>query len=157
MWDTLAEKVFQNSLHKTLSAAWLICGLQLTTTALLFWVMFRASRLAAPASEAVAAALRTGMGIALLAAPIFIVTTFILVRGLRHLCIRPLAQVDTLFEKLAAGQNDLSQEMTQLPYAELSHVADGYNVFMGRIRDIIEQVRSMGIRIASTAHGCARG
>lgn len=148
MWNMIGQKVFQNSVHKTLSAAWLMCGLQLATTALLFFVMLRASRLAVPASESAVATLRTGMGIALVAAVIFIATTVILVRGLRYLCLKPLAQVDGLFEKLTEGQNDLSEEIADLPHAELSHVAGGYNAFMRQIRGIIDEVRQMGIRIA---------
>ena len=142
MWETIEKKWFGNSLAKTLSAIWLLCGLQLGITILMAAVMFRASRLVASSVEAATAALNTGLGIALAAALMFIMATFGMVRGLRHLWLKPLVQVDSLFENLSRGQSDLSAEMAELPYAELSHVAGGYNIFIQRIRDIIDQVRA---------------
>ncbi|MDJ0781485.1 MAG: methyl-accepting chemotaxis protein [Desulfosarcinaceae bacterium] len=148
MWDLLETKVFRKNITRTLSAIWLLCALQLVTTAVLLLLMHRAGRLVDPAGHAAASVLRGGMGIAAAAAALGVILTIFLVRGLRHLCTKPLLEIDAVFERLARGHNDLSKEMAQLPYAELGHVADGYNAFMQRIRSIIDQVRVLGIRIA---------
>ena len=156
MLDLLEGRWFRNSLSKPLSAVWLLCGLQVAATILTVALMLRARGMAGTSTEAVAA-LNAGVGIALVAALAIVIVTFFLIRGLRRLYLKPLSRVDALFEHLAKGQSDLSQEMAELPYAELRHVASGYNSFMRRIRDIIDQVRQMGIRIAIDSTRVRRG
>jgi methyl-accepting chemotaxis protein len=157
MWDILEKKVFQNSLPKALATVWLLCAMQSVITFVVIVIMLRAKRLAGTSWEGAVSTLNTGMVVAAVTAVIFIVSTFILVRGLRYLCVKPLAQMDALFEKLGNGQSDLSEEMHELPYPELKHVAGGYNTFMHGIRDIIDQVRHLGIRIAIDSTRVRRG
>jgi methyl-accepting chemotaxis protein len=157
MWDTIEKRWFNNSISTALSAIWLLGGLQLAITILITAAMFRASRLTTVSGEAAAAALNTGMGLAAAAALVFAIATYLLVKGLRHLCRKSLTEVNSLFENLAQGQSNLAEEMAPLPHVELNHVADGYNAFMMRIREIIDQVRQMGIRIAIDSTRVRRG
>jgi methyl-accepting chemotaxis protein len=157
MWDILEKKVFQNSLPKALSIVWLLCAMQLAITLAVLVSMFRASQLAATSAQRVVSALNAGMVVTAAAALLFVLATFILIRGLRYLCLKPFARVDALFEKLARGQSDLSEEMVELPYPELKHVASGYNTFIHGIREIIYQVRHMGIRVAIDSTRVRRG
>jgi methyl-accepting chemotaxis protein len=65
-----------------------------------------------------------------------------------YLAAKPLEQVNSIFKRLAKGHADWSEDIKDLPYPELRHFSSGYNTFMADIRNIIEDIRKSGIRIA---------
>ena len=67
---------------------------------------------------------------------------------LGYLATKPLKMVDAIFKRLADEDMDWSAELNELPYPELKNVSAGYNAFMANVRNIIEDVRKAGIRIA---------
>ncbi len=84
---------------------------------------------------------------------IFAVLSILIWRMLGCLTVKPLNQVNEIFERLAEGHVDWSEDIKELPYEELKHVSVGYNSFMASLRKIIEDIRKAGIRIAiGSAH-----
>jgi methyl-accepting chemotaxis protein len=75
---------------------------------------------------------------------------------LRHLIVRP---VDLLIERmgqLASGEGDLSIDLPAVTQDELSQLAENYNAFMLRLRDLIHEIRKM-TAVVSMESVCVSG
>ncbi|MBF0200130.1 MAG: methyl-accepting chemotaxis protein [Desulfamplus sp.] len=73
---------------------------------------------------------------------------FLIFSMLVYLGSRPLNALNELFRDMARGSTDLSKDFPELPYKELAQVSPGFNAFMDNIRNIIENIRRTGIKIA---------
>lgn len=67
---------------------------------------------------------------------------------LRHLIVLPVRRISRFFETFAEGQGDLSQPLPTSTFDEYQVLAQNYNRFTDRLRDIIGEVRTMGLGIA---------
>lgn len=67
---------------------------------------------------------------------------------LRHLIVRPVARLVSLMQEISSGDADLTRTMPLQTRDELRDLAEGYNRFAARLRDIVGQVRHMSIQVA---------
>jgi methyl-accepting chemotaxis protein len=72
-----------------------------------------------------------------------------LVFYLRHLLVRPIRTITTMFHDIAAGQGNLSLELPLNTHDEIRDMSGNFNKFLAKLREIIGDVRSMSINIAN--------
>ena len=155
MWDRLEVSVFQSRVTGAAKSIVLVVLIQLVISALTIFFLvdlFDSAGDPQKAAEVISTArwciVISGTGFLLVA-----ILCLFLWRMFGYLAARPLKTVDTIFQRLAEGNVDWSEDIKDLPYPELSHVSTGYNAFMANIRKIIEDIRKAGIRIAvGSAH-----
>ena len=67
---------------------------------------------------------------------------------LHHLIVRPVQQLTSIMRDIGQGAGDLSHEMPTFTHDEFRDLAQAYNDFAGRLRDIIREVRRLGVQVA---------
>jgi len=65
---------------------------------------------------------------------------------------RPLRQVVVLLKDIADGEGDLTRRLTVTGHGEIGELAESFNVFMGKLHEIIGQVRATAHQVAGAAH-----
>ncbi|HZV55561.1 MAG TPA: methyl-accepting chemotaxis protein [Rhodocyclaceae bacterium] len=70
---------------------------------------------------------------------------------LRHLIVRPVKAITAIFDEIARGEGDFSRNLPTLTHDELRELADSYNRFADKMRQIIGEVRKMSVSIAREA------
>lgn len=149
-WDNLEAAVFHYKIKRAVSVAVFFIGIQALIYVAMVWWLWGIPALAVQTAAGGQIASAVNGALVLSAAGIFlaILAGWLVWAMLPYLAVKPLKQVDALFLQLADGRADLSRDMAQLPYAELSHLSEGYNRFIGNIREIIENIRKTGVNIA---------
>jgi methyl-accepting chemotaxis protein len=66
---------------------------------------------------------------------------------MRMLIVKPVKRLSTLLEEVSEGEGDLSLDMPRLTYDEMSDLAGNFNKFMEKLREIIRNVRVLGVNI----------
>jgi len=150
MWDSLEASVFDLRLPRAVASIGIVVLIQLATVSVMLLLLTDIVRLAkdAQASAQIVSVARSCMlvgGLGFLLAALFCALFGMMIN---HLAGKPMGVVDAIFQRLAAGRVDWSEDIADLPYPELKHVSIGYNTFMANIRQIIENIRKSGIRIA---------
>ncbi|HEX4855924.1 MAG TPA: HAMP domain-containing protein, partial [Limnobacter sp.] len=59
---------------------------------------------------------------------------------LRHLIVRPVHMLSERMDQLANGEGDLSVNLPVVTQDELRDLAENYNAFMVRLRDLIHEI-----------------
>ena len=85
--------------------------------------------------------LATSLGITLLACAGSLVY-------LRHLIVRPVQLLNDRMKQLANGDGDLSVNLPTVTQDELCVLAENYNAFMVRLRELIHEVRRMTAQVS---------
>jgi len=67
---------------------------------------------------------------------------------LRHLIVRPVHLLSERMDQLANGEGDLSVTLPTVTEDELRGLAENYNAFMVRLRDLIHEVRRMTAHVS---------
>jgi len=67
---------------------------------------------------------------------------------LRHLIVRPVHLLSDRMDQLANGEGDLSVNLPTVTQDELSELAENYNGFMVRLRDLIHEIRRMTAQVS---------
>ena len=67
---------------------------------------------------------------------------------LRHLIVRPVHLLSERMDQLANGEGDLSVNLPTVTQDELSELAENYNAFMVRLRDLIHEIRRMTAQVS---------
>lgn len=70
---------------------------------------------------------------------------------LRHLIVRPIRVITGIFNEIARGEGDFSRDLPLTTHDELRELAEGYNRFAAKMREIIGKVRTMSVSIAREA------
>jgi len=70
---------------------------------------------------------------------------------LRHLIVRPVQAITRIFDKISAGDGDFSHNLPTVTHDELRTLAESYNRFADKMREIIGEVRKMSVSIAREA------
>ena len=70
---------------------------------------------------------------------------------LRHLIVRPVRVIIDIFEDVARGEGDLSHSLPQITHDEFRTLAESYNRFAEKMREIISEVRKVSVSIARDA------
>ncbi|HEX4880431.1 MAG TPA: methyl-accepting chemotaxis protein [Limnobacter sp.] len=67
---------------------------------------------------------------------------------LRHLIVRPVRMLSMRMQQLADGEGDLSVDLPAVTQDELKDLAENYNAFMARLRDLIHEIRRMTAQVS---------
>lgn len=70
---------------------------------------------------------------------------------IRHLILRPVRLISTIFDEIARGEGDFSRNLPTITHDELRTLAESYNRFADKMREIISEVRKMSVNIAREA------
>jgi methyl-accepting chemotaxis protein len=70
---------------------------------------------------------------------------------LRYLIVRPIRKISAIFDEIARGEGDFSRNLPTLTHDELRTLAESYNRFADKMRQIIGEVRKMTVSIACEA------
>ncbi|MBI1904840.1 MAG: methyl-accepting chemotaxis protein [Rhodocyclales bacterium] len=70
---------------------------------------------------------------------------------LRRLFLRPVRSVIATFDEIAHGTGDFSRDLPALSHDEFHDLANSYNGFAGKMRQVIGEVRKLSIGIAREA------
>ena len=150
IWDWLEVSIFNSSLTRAVASIGIVVLIQLVTLCAMFFLLSDIAQLSKDAqnSEPIVSAARYCMVIGGLGFFLAALCCLLIGMMINYLANKPQGVVDGLFERLATGRVDWSEDIPELPYPALKHVSKGYNAFMGNIRQIIENIRKSGIRIA---------
>ena len=155
VWARLEVSVFHSRIKGAAKSIALVVIIQLAISALTIFFLTDLFSSAGDPQKAAEVISTARWCIVINCAGFLLVALFCLLIGrmFGYLATRPLKVVDAIFQRLADGKVDWSEDIKDLPYPELSHVSTGYNAFMVNIRKIIEDIRKAGIRIAvGSAH-----
>lgn len=149
-WDYLEGSLFSWRIRRAVATMGIVVAIQvvcLIITVSYLNDMIRSSHNIQNAAQIVSAA-RSCMWIG--AAGVLLTAILCLMLGMmfNYLATKPLRIVDDLFKRLGSGHADWSEDIADLAYEELKHVSIGYNAFLLNLRQIIENIRKSGIRIA---------
>ncbi len=149
-WDLLETSIFASRIKHAVSSLALVILAQLVTTFIVVSSLLHIIKLADDSKNyaEIIATVRWDSTVGIIG---FLIGTFLcLLIGtmLRYLATKPLEQINTIFKPLSEGHVDWSENIKELHYPELKHVSKGYNTFMANLRNIIEDIRKSGIRIA---------
>ncbi|OQY18958.1 MAG: hypothetical protein B6I36_05635 [Desulfobacteraceae bacterium 4572_35.1] len=67
---------------------------------------------------------------------------------LRFMIVRPLQHITAVFREIGSGDGDLSRDIPCNTNDEIRDLAQGFNLFMVKLRGIIGMVRQQGVQIA---------
>ena len=70
---------------------------------------------------------------------------------IRYLILRPIRLISTIFDEIARGEGDFSRNLPTISHDELRTLAQSYNRFADKMRQIINEVRQMSVNIAREA------
>ncbi len=76
---------------------------------------------------------------------------------LRHLIVRPVKAITRIFDEIGQGEGDFSKNLPTITHDELRDMADSYNRFAIKMRQIINEVRKMSVSIAREAVVVCKG
>jgi methyl-accepting chemotaxis protein len=70
---------------------------------------------------------------------------------LRYLIVRPVRAITNIFDEIGRGEGDFSRNLPTITHDELRQLAESYNRFADKMRQIISEVRKMSVNIAREA------
>jgi methyl-accepting chemotaxis protein len=70
---------------------------------------------------------------------------------IRHLILRPVRMIAKIFDEIGRGEGDFSRNLPTITHDELRTLAEAYNRFADKMREIISEVRKMSVNIAREA------
>ena len=70
---------------------------------------------------------------------------------IRHLILRPVRMIAGIFDEIGRGEGDFSRNLPTITHDELRTLAEAYNRFADKMREIISEVRKMSVNIAREA------
>ncbi|KZE27331.1 methyl-accepting chemotaxis protein [Crenobacter luteus] len=143
------EQTFWNSLTKKL-ASFLLVGLLNLILLVYLWGVLGDARdaLNADGHAALAHKLAEVRVVAAALTALALALTAGLVVYLRQRIVRPIRQMTAIFDEVGAGGGDLSRDLPATTHDELRELALAYNRFAGKMRDLVNQVCLVTVRIA---------
>ncbi len=156
MYESI-EKTFWNSLTKKLSSFLLLLVIDF---GYLFIFLDQKRGIADALAEGKVApeiALRIDASLETAFYAMLVLTVFALIWNvgqilfLRHLIVRPVRVVTQTFNEIAAGEGDFSRDLPTLTHDEFRQMAESYNRFADKMRQIIGEVRKASVSIARDA------
>jgi methyl-accepting chemotaxis protein len=151
------EKTFWNSLSKKLMSFLLLFFIDLVYVAIylhqksLTEAALVKSGAGAEVVQSVEAAFSQGLTLMLLLTAFALVWNVGQILYLRYLIVRPVRAVSEIFNEIAAGDADFSRNLPVQTHDELRDLAESYNRFAEKMRQIIAEVRKMSVSIAREA------
>jgi methyl-accepting chemotaxis protein len=105
----------------------------------------------AEAMQRINANLDSGFTLMLILTGVALVWIILQILYMRYLIVRPIRAISQVFDEIARGEGDLSHDLPTITHDELRGLAESYNRFAGKMRQIISEVRKKSVRIAREA------
>ncbi|MCX7173088.1 MAG: methyl-accepting chemotaxis protein [Proteobacteria bacterium] len=103
------------------------------------------------AMQHINAHLDEGFALMLTLTAVALVWNILQILYMRYLIVRPIKAISNIFDEIARGEGDLSHDLPTLTHDELRGLAESYNRFAVKMRQIISEVRKKSVRIAREA------
>ena len=150
LYETV-EKTFWHSLGRKLGSFLFLMVVNLAYMALILYQSEAITGLMAAGAEtsAIQSVLDTGVRVAAGLSVVALLMCVGQILYLRHLIVRPVRQITTIFDEIASGDADFSRELPLRTHDELRELAQAYNRFAARMRELVGEVRSMSQQVAA--------
>lgn len=77
--------------------------------------------------------------------------------SLRHVVVKPLESIGRALEKIGSGQADLTSRLPRGRHSEFAQIAEGFNLFVGKLEEVIGSVRASAEGVATASAEIAQG
>ena len=152
-----AEKTFWNTLTKKLMSFLLLFLIDLVYVGT--YLKVRGDVTTALAHQGVAATVATpimtefdtGLTVLLVLTGVALTWNVLQILYLRHLIVRPVRTITQIFDEIGKGEGDFSHDLPLLTHDEFRQMAESYNRFADKMRQIIGEVRKASVSIARDA------
>ena len=151
------ERTFWNSLTKKLMSFLLLFFIDVGYLAIYFQqkslVADELARSGAnPESlQRILASLESGMALMIGLTVVALCWNILQIAYIRYLILRPVRLISTIFDEIGRGEGDFSRNLPTITHDELRTLAESYNRFADKMREIISEVRKMSVNIAREA------
>ena len=105
----------------------------------------------ADAVQAVQSTLDHGLMLMVVLTLIALTCNVLQIAYMRFLIVRPIKVITEIFNEIGRGEGDFSRNLPTITHDELRSLADAYNRFADKMRQIISEVRAMSVSIAREA------
>ncbi len=152
-----AERTIWNSLSKKLSSILLLFAIDLGFVAIFLHYQSEllatvaSAKLAPEFSDRIAGALQSCLYAMAILAIVALCWMVGQVFYFRYLFVRPVRVITDIFNEIARGEGDFSHNLPLITYDEFRDLAESYNRFATKMRELISEVRKMSVSIASEA------
>ncbi|MBW7861359.1 MAG: methyl-accepting chemotaxis protein [Rhodocyclaceae bacterium] len=156
LYETV-EKTFWNSLTKKLSSFLLLFFIDLVYVAVYVRQQSEVAKLletggvTPEVAQGIQATLEGGLYAILVLTVIALIVNICQILYIRHLIVRPVRIMTRIFNEIARGEGDFSHNLPLVTHDELRDLAASYNRFAEKMRQIISEVRTMSVNIATGA------
>ncbi len=147
-WNSLTKKLMSFLLLFFIDVAYL--GIYLRQKAL---VAEEAAKAGAPseALQRIVASMDTGLTLMISLTVAALLWNLLQILYIRYLILRPVRIISSIFDEIGRGEGDFSRNLPTITHDELRTLAESYNRFADKMREIISEVRKMSVNIAREA------
>ena len=151
------ERTFWNSLTKKLMSFLLLFLVDVAYLGIYIYqkdVVTEQASLAGASPEflsKISASLDRGLTLMIAMTVVALLWNMLQILYIRHLILRPIRLITTIFDEIARGEGDFSRNLPTITHDELRTLAESYNRFADKMREIISEVRKMSVNIAREA------
>ena len=104
-----------------------------------------------PATAQVMTDLNFGLKIMLVLTVTALVWNILQILYMRHLIVHPVKTITGIFEEISKGEGNFSRDQPLTTHDEFRQLAESYNLFANKMRQIIGEVRNVSVSIARDA------
>lgn len=151
------ERTFWNSLTKKLMSFLLLFFVDLGYLGIYFnqksqiSELLRNSGINAETLQQISAMLDHGLMMMIGLTAVALLWNVLQITYIRYLILRPIRLISTIFDEIGRGEGDFSRNLPTISHDELRTLAESYNRFADKMREIISEVRKMSVNIAREA------
>jgi methyl-accepting chemotaxis protein len=103
------------------------------------------------ATASVMTDLNFGLKILLVLTVTALVWNILQILYMRHLIVNPVKTITGIFEEISKGEGNFSRDLPLTTHDEFRQLAESYNLFANKMRQIIGEVRNVSVSIARDA------
>lgn len=101
--------------------------------------------------QRVSASMESGLNVMIALTVFALIWNVLQIIYIRRLILRPVKLISGIFDEIARGEGDFSRNLPTMTHDELRTLAESYNRFADKMREIISEVRKMSVNIAREA------
>ncbi len=151
------ERTFWNSLTKKLMSFLLLFFIDVAYLGVYYrqkaLVAEEVAKAGAPseALQRIVASMDAGLTLMISLTVVALLWNVLQILYIRHLILRPVRIISSIFDEIGRGEGDFSRNLPTITHDELRTLAESYNRFADKMREIISEVRKMSVNIAREA------
>jgi methyl-accepting chemotaxis protein len=152
-----SERTFWNSLTKKLSSFLLLFLLDVAYLAIYVYQKtavaqaLKTTGVVPEVIRTVDAVLDQGLTLMIVLTVIGLAWNVLQIVYIRYLILKPVRLITRIFDEIARGEGDFSRDLPTITHDELRTLAESYNRFADKMRQIIGEVRKMSVGISREA------